>query len=105
MRAWTVISSATIVIVVAAVGGYFLLRSEAARLPETATTGADPQLPAPAQLLIPTVDIPPAKGWSKDERPTPATAAPANPAGSSHVPGGNPDRAPASTETHEPPAK
>jgi hypothetical protein len=35
----------------------------------------------------------------------PNSAAPINPAGTSHMPGGNPDRAPASSQTHEPPAK
>jgi hypothetical protein len=34
----------------------------------------------------------------------PNSAAP-NTGGASHMPGGNPDRAPASTQTHEPPAK
>jgi hypothetical protein len=34
----------------------------------------------------------------------PNSAAP-NSGGASHMPGGNPDRAPGSTQTHEPPAK
>jgi hypothetical protein len=49
--------------------------------------------------------VPPTTGM----RPTTTGAAPnsavPNQVGSPHMPGGNPDRAPASTQTHEPPAK
>ncbi len=46
-----------------------------AQLPLAASTGANPQLPAPKQSLIPTVDIAPAIGWGRDEAPTPASGA------------------------------
>jgi hypothetical protein len=49
--------------------------------------------------------VPPTTGM----RPATTGAAPnsavPNQVGSPHMPGGNPDRAPASTQTHEPPAK
>jgi glucose/arabinose dehydrogenase len=37
--------------------------ADRARLPESATTGPNPTLPEPAEALIPTVKIAPAKGW------------------------------------------
>jgi glucose/arabinose dehydrogenase len=48
--------------------------SDTARLPESATVGARPQLPPPAKSLLPTVHIAPAQGW-------PAGAQPQAPAG------------------------
>jgi glucose/arabinose dehydrogenase len=48
--------------------------SDTARLPEAATSGAQPQLPPPTTALIPTVHIAPAQGW-------PADAVPQAPAG------------------------
>ena len=48
--------------------------SDVARLPESATTGARPQLPAPVRQRVPTVNIAPAQGW-------PEGAAPKAPAG------------------------
>jgi glucose/arabinose dehydrogenase len=38
-------------------------------LPEGASFGANPTLPAPDTSLIPTVRIAPAKGWSGDKTP------------------------------------
>lgn len=46
--------------------------SREARLPVSAGTGPDPQLPAPESHLIPIVNIAPARGWSDDGRPTAA---------------------------------
>ena len=43
-----------------------------AKLPVSAGTGPDPQLPSPRQSLIPTVDIAPVKGWP--EKATPQAA-------------------------------
>jgi glucose/arabinose dehydrogenase len=43
--------------------------SDTARLPETAQTGPQPQLPAPRASLIPTVNIAPAKGWPEGAAP------------------------------------
>jgi glucose/arabinose dehydrogenase len=37
--------------------------AERARLPESATVGANPTLPEPTETLIPTVKVAPAKGW------------------------------------------
>ena len=41
-------------------------------LPDGASTGPDPTLPAPNKSLIPTVDIAPAEGWAAGIAPTPA---------------------------------
>jgi glucose/arabinose dehydrogenase len=38
-------------------------------LPESASTGPQPQLPRPARTLIPTVHIAPARGWPEAARP------------------------------------
>jgi len=45
---------------------------DAAKLPEQASVGAKPELPAPNHTLIPTVDIPAAKGWPQGAKPKPA---------------------------------
>lgn len=45
--------------------------SEASLLPPTADMGATPTLPKPANNLIPTVNIAPAKGWPEGMMPTP----------------------------------
>jgi glucose/arabinose dehydrogenase len=45
---------------------------ERATLPVEAGIGPKPQLPAPNEQRIPTVDIAPARGWSAGEQPTPA---------------------------------
>jgi glucose/arabinose dehydrogenase len=37
--------------------------AERSRLPESASVGPDPQLPEPAETMIPTVKVAPAKGW------------------------------------------
>ena len=44
---------------------------EVAKLPVSAGTGPTPTLPAPAQTLIPTVNIAPAKGWPVGVTPLP----------------------------------
>ena len=41
-----------------------------ARLPEGATVGPSPQLPAPTRSLIPTVHIAEAAGWPAGQQPT-----------------------------------
>jgi hypothetical protein len=67
--------------------------------PVTPTEGNPPTVrPAapPATMVRP---VPPATTGA-----APNSAAP-NSAGAAHMPGGNPDRAPGSTQTHEPPAK
>jgi glucose/arabinose dehydrogenase len=45
---------------------------DAARLPEEAAAGPKPELPAPNQSLIPTVEIAPAKGWPAGAKPAAA---------------------------------
>jgi hypothetical protein len=47
---------------------------------------------------------PAAPGTSTTSGAAPNSAVP-NQVGTTHMPGGNPDRAPASSQTHEPPAK
>jgi glucose/arabinose dehydrogenase len=43
---------------------------DTAKVPEEATVGPTPTLPAPNPTLIPTVNIAPAKGWPQGETPT-----------------------------------
>jgi hypothetical protein len=38
---------------------------EGSNVSEQAATGPNPTLPEPSQSLIPTVNIPPAKGWAR----------------------------------------
>jgi glucose/arabinose dehydrogenase len=45
---------------------------DTATLPVAAGTGPQPTLPAPRAMLIPTVNIAPAKGWAANETPQPA---------------------------------
>lgn len=45
---------------------------DSAQLPEEATVGANPTLPAPNPTMIPTVDIAPAKGWPPGASPAAA---------------------------------
>jgi glucose/arabinose dehydrogenase len=47
-------------------------QAEEARLPISAGTGPQPQLPAPRETLLPTVQIAPAKGWPAGMHPTAA---------------------------------
>ncbi|MES2937000.1 MAG: sorbosone dehydrogenase family protein [Pseudomonadota bacterium] len=42
---------------------------DTARLPESASQGANPQLPPPAKSLLPTVHIAPAQGWPEGLQP------------------------------------
>ncbi len=46
---------------------------DAAKLPEEASTGPNPTIPAPDSSLIPTVNIAPAKGWPAGMKPTAAS--------------------------------
>lgn len=46
---------------------------ESAKLPLTAGMGPTPELPAPVQTLLPTVNVAPAKGWPPEEKPIAAT--------------------------------
>jgi glucose/arabinose dehydrogenase len=43
---------------------------DSAKLPEQASTGANPTIPAPVKSYIPTVKIAPAQGWPTDGKPT-----------------------------------
>src|SRR5262249_7904744 len=43
---------------------------DSAKLPEQASTGANPTIPAPVKSYIPTVKIARATGWPADGRPT-----------------------------------
>lgn len=45
---------------------------DSAELPEEATRGPDPTLPAPKEMLIPTLKIARATGWPQGEKPKPA---------------------------------
>ena len=45
---------------------------DSAKLPEQASTGANPPIPAPDKSLIPTVNIATAKGWRDGSKPTAA---------------------------------
>jgi glucose/arabinose dehydrogenase len=45
---------------------------ERAELPEQASQGPNPQIPAPRETFIPTVNIADATGWPKNAQPTPA---------------------------------
>lgn len=54
--------------VLAAVAGC----GDIAKLPEDATIGARPQLPAPTRSLIPTIAVAPAQGWPAEGKPQPA---------------------------------
>jgi glucose/arabinose dehydrogenase len=42
------------------------------KLPQLADTGPEPVLPAPSHMIVPTVNIAPAKGWRDGGKPTPA---------------------------------
>ena len=42
---------------------------DAAKLPEQASTGANPPIPEPNKSLLPTVNIAVARGWPVGERP------------------------------------
>jgi glucose/arabinose dehydrogenase len=61
--------------VIAAGMAAFVLVScgDAAKLPERASIGPHPALPAPVQSTIPTVNVPPAKGWPAGAKPMPAS--------------------------------
>jgi glucose/arabinose dehydrogenase len=61
------------VIIIAALGLYFLARGDTAKLPETAAIGPFPTLPEPSISSIPTLHIAPAKGWPQGGKPTPAS--------------------------------
>ena len=46
---------------------------DSSQLPETASTGPNPTLPAPNPTLVPTVDVAPAKGWPEGATPKAAS--------------------------------
>ena len=48
------------------------------QLPEQASTGSNPTIPAPQKSYIPTVNIAPAKGWPHDGKPEAAASLAAN---------------------------
>jgi glucose/arabinose dehydrogenase len=52
--------------------------TETAKLPFTAGTGPDPELPPPVQSVIPTVKVAPAKGWPPGTKPTAAAGTAVN---------------------------
>jgi glucose/arabinose dehydrogenase len=72
MNRRTVLFVIAAIVVVAAGGVWILIRGDMAKLPESASQGDSPTLPAPVKRLIPTVHIAPAKGWPADAKPTPA---------------------------------
>jgi glucose/arabinose dehydrogenase len=45
---------------------------DSSKLPEQASTGPNPTIPAPQKSYIPTVNIAPARGWPQDGKPKPA---------------------------------
>jgi glucose/arabinose dehydrogenase len=66
MRTATVLSIACLSLLLAGCG-------DSAKLPEQASTGANPPIPEPNKSLIPTVHIAVAKGWPGGEKPTAAS--------------------------------
>src|SRR3954467_865748 len=58
--------------VVAAAGLAVTACGDKAELPEHASQGPNPQIPAPRESWIPTVNIEDATAWPDNERPTPA---------------------------------
>ena len=60
-------------LLVVAVVVFLLVACESARLPVEAGMGPNPQLPAPAKALIPTVHVATAKGWPGGVTPTAAS--------------------------------
>jgi glucose/arabinose dehydrogenase len=64
-----------VVVVLLIIGGglFFLTRGDTANLPETASVGNSPAIPAPTKDLIPTIHIAPAKGWPQGGKPTAAS--------------------------------
>ena len=69
-RTWGVVIGA--VVVIAALGTFYVMRADVAKLPETAAIGPSPTLPEPNKTLLPTINIARAKGWSDGGKPTPA---------------------------------
>jgi hypothetical protein len=57
------------ILVVIGAGAFYVYHGDTARLPEAASIGSSPQIPAPNHSLIPTVDVPPAKGWANGATP------------------------------------
>ena len=63
MRVRTVFLIGIGILVVAAGGGFWLIRGDTAALQESATVGPSPSLPQPNKTLIPTINIARATGW------------------------------------------
>lgn len=76
MRKRTGLWVGIVVVALLVVGGgvFVLTRGDTAKLPETASVGSSPTLPAPNPGLVPTVHIAPAKGWPQGAMPTAANA-------------------------------
>ena len=58
-----------VILIVVGAGAFYVYHGDTARLPETASIGPSPQIPAPNHSLVPTVDVPPAKGWPNGATP------------------------------------
>jgi glucose/arabinose dehydrogenase len=72
MRKRTVLLTGAAVVVIAAAGFFVLTRGDTSVLPESASIGPSPSLPAPSRNLIPTLNVAPAKGWPEGAKPTAA---------------------------------
>jgi glucose/arabinose dehydrogenase len=64
--------SASARVLAVAVLAFGVAGCEQSSLPDNASTGPSPKLPAPNRTVIPTVNIAIAKGWPEDAAPTPA---------------------------------
>jgi glucose/arabinose dehydrogenase len=65
--------AAVVALFVVAGVALYAFSGDKARLPEMASFGADPPLPAPTKDLIPTIKIAPAKGWPQGAKPSAAS--------------------------------
>jgi len=72
MKKRTSILIASGLAVIGALGVFFVLRGDTAKLPETAGMGPSPILTEPIRTLIPTIHIAPARGWPVGGKPIPA---------------------------------
>jgi glucose/arabinose dehydrogenase len=60
-------------VVITALGIFWITRGDVAKLPETAGFGPSPTLGEPVKALFPTIHIAPAKGWPQGGKPVPAS--------------------------------